>query len=182
MSPRRGSAQTLSSLLVVALLGLTGCVHKIHVTPIAPLVSERHILQTVRIQVSSLELEGADHRPGIILLEWPVEDLRTAITSYIRDRHTFTAVSEAEGSLTLTIQALLRLRSRETYRYTVRFEADLGPSGTPPVKTYVVEKEAVGSHVRWVTASDQDPIRAAVQGALDELLTQIEDDAQLYRK
>jgi len=50
------------------------------------------------------------------------------------------------------------------------------------VKSYVVQKEAVGSRVRWVTASDQDPIGAAVQAALDDLFMQIEEDAGLYRK
>jgi hypothetical protein len=44
----------------------------------------------------------------------------------------------------------------------------------------VVEKEAVGSRVRWVTASDQDPITEAVQAALDDLFLQIEEDATLY--
>jgi hypothetical protein len=46
----------------------------------------------------------------------------------------------------------------------------------------VVEKETVGSRIRWVAASDQAPIAAAVQAALDELFDQIEQDAALFRK
>jgi hypothetical protein len=72
------------------------------------------------------------------------------------------------------------MRSREAYHYIVHFEADLGPTGKPPIKSYVVQKETVGSRVRWVTASDQEPIAAAVQAALDDLFVQIENDATLY--
>ena len=50
------------------------------------------------------------------------------------------------------------------------------------MKSYVVQKEAVGSRVRWVTASDQNPISTAVQEALDDLFMQIEEDAALYGK
>jgi len=60
-------------------------------------------------------------------------------------------------------------------------ETDIGPADRPPVKSYVVQKEAVGSSVRWVTASDQDPIAQIVQAALDDLFTQIEADRALYR-
>jgi hypothetical protein len=48
------------------------------------------------------------------------------------------------------------------------------------IKAYRVEHVAVGSSVRWVTASDRDPIEAALQSALDDLLTQIETDRSLY--
>jgi hypothetical protein len=40
----------------------------------------------------------------------------------------------------------------------------------------------VGSRVRWVPASDEDPIAASVQAALDDLFLQIEEDAALYGK
>jgi hypothetical protein len=101
---------------------------------------------------------------------------------YARQRGTFRAAAEDQGSLTLTVKAWLWVRSREAYRYTVQFESDLGPTGRPPAKSYVVRKEAVGARVRWVTASDQDPIAAAVQAALDDLFMQIEEDAALYGK
>ena len=74
------------------------------------------------------------------------------------------------------------MRSRGNYRYSLRLESDLGPSDKPPIKSYVVEKEAMGSSLRWVTSSDQSPIAEAVQAALDDLLTQIEADYLLYRK
>jgi len=120
--------------------------------------------------------------PGIALLEWPAADLRRATVEYARQRGTFRAAGEDQGSLTLTIKGWLWVRSRETYRYTVHLESELGPTGKPPVKSYVVQKEAVGSRVRWVTASDQDPIGAAVQATLDDLFMHIEEDAALYGK
>lgn len=120
--------------------------------------------------------------PGISLLEWPADDLRGAIVEYARQRGTFRAAAEDQGSLTLTVKAWLWVRSREAYRYIVQLESDLGPTGRPPAKSYVVQKEAVGPRVRWVTASDQNPIAAAVQAALDDLFMQIEADAALYGK
>lgn len=118
--------------------------------------------------------------PGITLLDWPVNDLRAAIINYAHQRRTFTSVSEEEGALTLTIKAWLFMRSRGGYRYIVRFESDLGPSGKPPLKSYLAQRETVGSEVRWITASDQTPIAEAVQAALDDLFLQIEEDASLY--
>lgn len=118
--------------------------------------------------------------PGITLLEWPTKDLQTAIIDYIRERQTFSSVSSEEGTFTMIVKAWLWMRSRAEYRYTVRLEADLGPTGKEPIKSYLSQKEAVGSRVRWTTASDQDPIAEAVQRALDELLIQIEKDAALF--
>jgi hypothetical protein len=118
--------------------------------------------------------------PGITLLDWPAKNLRSALIDYAKQRHTFDAVSDEQGELTLTVRAWLWMRSRGDYRYIVHFESDLGPSGKPPIKSYVVQKEAVGSRVRWVTDSDQVPIGAAVQAVLDDLFLQIEEDATLY--
>ena len=73
------------------------------------------------------------------------------------------------------------MRSRGNYRYSLRLESALGPSGNPPIKSYLVEKETVGSSVRWITTSDQTPVAEAVQAALDDLLSQIEADHLLYR-
>lgn len=120
--------------------------------------------------------------PGIALLEWPAKDLRAAIIDYIQQRRTFASVSDEQGKLTLTMKAWLRMQSSREYRYILRLESDLGPTAKPPVKTYKVEKDAVGSQVRWVTASDQDPIAEAVQAALDDLFSQIEEDSTLYGK
>lgn len=120
--------------------------------------------------------------PGIALLEWPAADLRQAIVDYARQRGTFVTAGDDQRSLTMVVKAWLWLRSRDTYRYTVHLESDLGPTDKPPVKSYTVEKETVGSRVRWVPASDQDPIAASVQAALDDLFMQIEEDAALYRK
>ena len=120
--------------------------------------------------------------PGIALLEWPAVDLRQGIVEYARQRGTFRAASEEQGTLTLTVMAWLWVRSREAYQYILHLESDLGPTGQAAVKSYVVEKETVGPRVRWTTSSDQQPIGAAVQAALDDLFMQIEEDAALYGK
>ena len=120
--------------------------------------------------------------PGIALLEWPAQDLRSAAIDYIQSRQTFAAVGDKPADLTLTVKSWLTMRSRGNYRYSLRLESDLGPPEKPPIKSYVVEKETVGSRVRWITASDQTPIAEAVQAALDDLLTQIEADHLMYRK
>jgi hypothetical protein len=120
--------------------------------------------------------------PGIALLDWPAADLRRAIVEYARQRGTFRTAGDEQGSLTLIVKAWLWVRSREAYRYIIHLESDLGPTGKSPVKSYVVEKETVGSRVRSVTSSDEGPITAAVQSALDDLFLQIEEDAALYRK
>jgi hypothetical protein len=158
-----------------------GCAHKIHVTPIPPIVAEIPIPYSVQVIVPFLALQGADHMPGIALLQWPAKDLRTAAIGYIQQRRTFVSAGDASSDLTLTMKAWLSLLSRGEYRYTLRLETDLGPAGQPTLKSYVVQKEAVGSSVRWITASDQDPIGQVVQAAFDDLLTQIEADRALYR-
>ena len=155
---------------------------QLHVTPVASAAPSAAIDQTLRVAVPLLALQGPDRMPDIALLEWPATDLRRAIVEYARQRGTFRAAAEDQGYLTLSIKAWLWVRSREAYRYTVHLESELGPTGKPPVKSYVVQKEAVGSRARWVTASDQDPIGAAVQAALDDLFMQIEEDAALYGK
>jgi hypothetical protein len=161
------------------LFGL-GCVHRIHVTPGPSAISPTAIAQSVQVIVPFLALEGADHRPGITLLDWPAQDLRSAAVNYIQSRRSFASASDKPTDLTLSIKAWLTMRSRGNYHYRLRLESALGPSGTPPIKSYLVEKEATGSSVRWITASDQTPIAETVQAALDELLSQIEADHLLY--
>ena len=179
----RQSRHLASSLLCAScLLSFVACTHKIHVSPVASATQSAVIDQTLRVAVPLLAVQGPDRMPGIALLEWPAADLRRAIVEYARQRGTFRAVGEDQSSLTLSIKGWLWVRSREAYRYTVHLESELGPTGKPPVKSYVVQNEAVGSHVRWVTASDQDPIGTAVQAALDDLFMQIEEDAALFRK
>jgi hypothetical protein len=170
-----------SRILLSALLLLSwGCVHRIHVTPGPSAISPTAIAQSVQVIVPFLALEGADHRPGITLLDWPSQDLRSAAINYIQSRRSFASVRDKPADLTLRINAWLTMRSHGGYHYRLRLESALGPSGTPPIKSYLVEKEATGSSVRWVTASDQIPIAEAVQAALDELLSQIEADHLLY--
>ncbi len=120
--------------------------------------------------------------PGIGSLDWPAKDLQAATIHYVQQRGTFASAGAVPGDFMLTIRAWLTMRSRGNYLYKLRLESGLGPSGKTPLKTYVVEKETVGSAVRWVTASDRDPIQQAVQAALDDLLGQIERDAALYRR
>jgi len=119
--------------------------------------------------------------PGIALFDWPAQDLRSAAIDYIQSRQSFASVSDKPADLTLTIKAWLTMRSRGSYRYSLRLESALGPSAKLPTKSYLVVKEAVGSSVRWVTSSDQTPIAETVQAALDDLLSQIEADHLLYQ-
>ena len=120
--------------------------------------------------------------PGITLLEWPAQDLRSALIDYIQSRQTFASVGDRPADLTLTVKAWLTMRSRGNYRYSLRLESAIGPSEKPPIKVYLVEKETAGSRVRWITSSDETPIAEAVQAALDDLLAQIEADHLFYRK
>ena len=175
---RQSSRILLSGLLLLS----WGCVHRIHVTSAAPAVSPNTIGQSLYVVVPFLAVEGADHRPGIALLEWPAQDLRSATIDYIQSRRTFASVGDRPADLTLTVKAWLTMRSRGNYRYSLRLESALGPSGNQPVKSYLVEKETVGSSVRWITNSDQAPIAEAIQAALDDLLAQIEADYLLYSK
>lgn len=168
-------------LLSVLLLLSWGCVHRIHVTPAPPTISPAPIAQSLQIIVPFLALQGADHRPGITLLDWPAQDLRSAAIDYIQSRRSFASVSDKPADLTLNIKAWLTMRSRDNYYYRLRLESALGPSSAPSIKSYLVEKETVGSGVRWITASDHTPIEEAVQAAFDELLSQIETDRLLYQ-
>jgi hypothetical protein len=168
-------------VLGATLLLSWGCVHRIQVAPSPLAVSSITIGQSVQVILPFLVLIGADHRKGITLLEWPAQDLRSGAIAYIQSRQTFTSVSDTPADLTLTVKAWLTMRSSSNYRYTLRLESALGPSGQLPIKSYLVEKEAIGSSVRWITASDQTPIAETVQAALDDLLTQIEADHLLYR-
>jgi hypothetical protein len=170
-----------SRILFSGLLMLSwGCVHRIHVTPTPPAVSPTAIAQSLQVIVPFLAVEGADHRPSITLLDWPAQDLRSEAINYIQSRQSFASVSDRPADLTLTVKAWLTMRSRSNYRYSLRLESALGPSKKLPIKSYLVEKEAVGSSVRWLTASDQTPIAETVQAALDDLLSQIEADHLLY--
>ena len=119
--------------------------------------------------------------PGIPLLHWPAQDLRTAAINYIQSHQSFASVGDKPADLILTVKAWLTMRSGSKYRYSLRLESALGSSEKPPIKSYLVEKETVGSSVRWITTSDQTPIAEAVQAALDDLLLQIEADHLLYQ-
>lgn len=171
-----------SWLVAASVLLCNGCVHRIHVAPAPSVVVDHPIPHTAQVVVPFLSIEGADHMPGIPVFEWPAKDFRAATIAYIQTRQTFTSAGQEPGALTLTIKAWLTMRSRGTYRYAIRLESELGLPGKPATKSYVSEQEEEGSRIRWTTASDQDPIARAVQGALDQLLTQIEADAPLYRR
>lgn len=171
----------IGSIICCLSLFNAGCAHKIHVAPSPPTVAETPIPSSVQVIVPFLALKGADHMPGIALLQWPAKDLRAAAIGYIQQRRTFDAAGDAPGDLALIMKAWLTMLSRWEYRYILRLETEIGPADRPAVKSYVVEKEAVGSSVRWITASDQDPIAQVVQTAFDDLFTQIEADYALYR-
>lgn len=167
-------------VLVLLLTLPTGCVHRIHVDPLPVSPSSTTIPRSLQIAVGPLSLEGADHMPGITLLNWPHRDLSQALIRYVQQRNTFRSASTDPAELTLGIATKLALASRQNrYHYRVSLQAEMSEA-SQLIKTYRIEHVAVGSSVRWVTASDRDPIQAALQSALDDLLTQIETDRSLY--
>ncbi len=160
-------------------LSLFGCLHTIHVMPEPETVASDPIPLSLKVEVTGFALEGADHMPGIGLLEWTWQDFRQGVISYIEKRHSFRSVGTGPADVTLSLKASLAMRSHDRYLYILRLEAALSSAKTPAIASYAVETRAIGSFVRWVTASDQDPINRALQKALDELLTKIEADRSL---
>jgi hypothetical protein len=167
-------------ILVLLLILSTGCVHRIQVNPLPAGPASTTIPRSLQIVVGPLAIEGADHRPGITLLEWPHRDLSQAIVHYARRRETFSSVFTGTAELVLHITTKLALADRQgRYHYHIHVQAEMS-EGDRLVKTYRAEHTAAGSRVRWVTASDRDPIESALQLALDELFAQIETDRSLY--
>lgn len=167
-------------LLALILIVSAGCVHRIEVDPIPANQASTTIPRSLQLTVSALALEGADHRPGIIFLEWPTHDLGQAVIRYAQRRGTFSSVSPGPADLRLHITSKLALASRQgRYHYHIRLKGELIQTDQP-LKTYDVEHTAAGSMVRWVAASDRDPIEAALQLALDDLFGRIEADQALY--
>lgn len=166
-------------ILLLILTALPGCVRRIEVHPVPSHPANSSIPRSLQVAISSLTIQGADHMPGITLLEWRTPDLSRATMEYIRNRGTFASVSERPADLVMKLTARLSMIARGPYVYHVRLQADMG-TVTEPIKSYDVERSAIGSSVRWVTASDRDPIEAALQSALEDLLTNIESDSSLY--
>ena len=166
-------------LLALYVTGV-GCVHRIQVTPLPISVSSITIPRTLQAVVSPIAMEGADHRPGIALLEWPHLDLKQAVLRYLQQRGTFTSVSPDPADLTLRVATKLTLNSRSSlYKYRVVLQAEMSEAAGV-MRSYRAEHTAAGSSVRWVTASDRDPIETALRGALEDLMRQIEGDGALY--
>jgi hypothetical protein len=114
------------------------------------------------------------------LLEWPHDDLREAIIRYVEHRGTFGSVLADNADLTLRVSTKLALASRQgVYHYTIRLQAEMREADRP-IRSYFSERTAPGSSVRWVTASDRDPIESALRSALDDLCAQIEADRSFY--
>lgn len=166
-------------ILLLILTALPGCVRRIEVHPVPSRPASSSIPRSLQVAINSLTIQGADHMPGITLLEWRTPDLSRATMEYIRKRGTFASVSEGPADLAMKLTAKLSMIARGPYVYHVRLQTDMG-TVTEPIKSYDVERSATGSSVRWVTASDRDPIEAALQLALEDLLTSIESDRSLY--
>lgn len=166
--------------LVLMLIILTGCVHRIEVHPLPSIQATKTIARTIQIVVTPPTLEGADHRPGITLLEWPHDNLRQAVTHYAQHRRTFRSVSSDQADLLLHITTKLALASRKgRYHYSIQLHAEIRETDHL-VKAYQAEATIAGSLARWVSASDRDPTHTALQTALDDLFIQIEQDDSLY--
>lgn len=167
-------------LCIIGCLIGTGCVHRIHVSPLPTTMSSLTIPRSLQLMVSPITMVGADHRPGITLLKWSENDLTQAVVRYLQQRGTFASVSTDRADLTLSMATKLSLTSRQNrYHYRIHLHAEMKESAQL-VKSYVAEQDVAGSMVRWVTASDRDPIESALQLALEELMTQIEADNRLY--
>ncbi len=168
------------SLLAICLISI-GCVHRIHVTPVPTIApSNTTIPRSLQAIMSPIALEGPDHRPGITLLDWSHHDLTQGIIGYLRQRGTFASVSPESEDLSLHVATKLVLSSRRgLYHYRIILQADMRDA-SQLIKSYLAEQTAVGSSVRWVTASDRHPIEAALQLALEDLLGKIEADRLLY--
>ena len=165
-------------IVLLILTALPGCVHQIEVHPVPSHPASSSIPRSLQVAINSLTIQGADHMPGITLLEWRTPDLSRATMEYIRNRGTFASVSEGPADLAMRLTARLSMIARGPYVYHVRLQADM-ETVTEPIKSYDVERSATGSSVRWITASDRDPIEEALQSALEDLLTSIESDRSL---
>lgn len=172
---RHVSPRLLILLMGLSLLG-SGCVHRIHVDPPSNGPTTMTIPVGAQLDVPFLAIEGADHMPGIPMLDWPAKDLRQAIIHYFAERQTFRSIGSDPADIKMVVKAWLTLRAPDRYLYRVHLEADLSYPGQGAFKTYAAEGEAIGSSVRWITASDQEPIDAATSQALQQLAAQIEQD------
>ena len=171
---------TFTMLLLGLCVTWAGCVHRIQVTPLSASASSITIPRTLQAVVSPIALEGPDHRPGIALLEWSHLDLKQAVVQYLQQRSTFASVSSDSADLTLRVATKLTLTSHSgLYRYRIGLQAEMR-EGARLIKSYLAEQTAVGSSVRWVTASDRDPIETALQAALEDLMGQVEADRSIY--
>ena len=171
---------TFTMLLLALCMTWAGCVHRIQVTPLSASASSITIPRTLQAVVSPISTEGPDHRPGIAMLEWPHLDLKQAVLQYLQQRGTFASVSPSPADLTLRVATKLALTSRSgLYHYRIVLQAEMS-EGARLIKSYRSEQTAVGSSVRWVTASDRDPIETALQSALEDLMRQVEADQPIY--
>lgn len=168
-----------AGLVLFGVAMLPGCTHHIEVHPLPSHPAQTSIPHSLQVAVSGLTIQGADHMPGITLLQWTPRDLAQAAQHYIRQRGTFTSVSGDTADLAMKLTTRLTMISRGPYVYTIHLHADVG-TATEPIKSYDIERSATGSSVRWVTASDRDPIEEALQSSLEDLLTNIESDRALY--
>lgn len=171
---------TFTILLLALCVTGEGCVHRIQVTPLSASTSSITIPRTLQAVISPISMEGPDHRPGIAMLEWPHLDLKQAVLQYLQQRGAFASVSPDPADLTLRVSTKLVLTSRSgLYRYRIVLHAEMS-EGVRFIKSYRTEQTAVGSSVRWVTASDRDPIETALQAALEDLMRQVEADQPIY--
>lgn len=167
-------------LLLSLCVTWVGCVHRIQVMPLPTSASSVTIPRTLQAVISPISMEGPDHRPGIVLLEWPHLDLKQAVLRYLQQRDTFASVSFDPADLTLHVATKLTLTSHSgLYHYRIGLQAEMS-EGVRSIKSYRAEHTAVGSSVRWVTASDRDPIETALQAALEDLMRQVEADRLIY--
>ncbi|MEK6533813.1 MAG: hypothetical protein AABZ52_07965, partial [Nitrospirota bacterium] len=118
-------------ILLLILTALPGCVRRIEVHPVPSHPASSSIPRSLQVAISSLTIQGADHMPGITLLEWRTPDLSRATMEYIRKRGTFASVSEGPADLAMKLTARLSMIARGSYVYHVRLQADMGTVTEP---------------------------------------------------
>ena len=101
--------------LLLSLTALPGCVRRIEVHPVPSHPANSLIPRSLQVASSSLTIHGADHMPGITLLEWRTSDLSRATMEYLRKRGTFASVSEGPADLAMKLTARLSMIARGPY-------------------------------------------------------------------
>ena len=88
--------------LALGFLSLSGCMHRIEVHPAPGQTASATIPRHTQALVGAFAIQGADHMPGITLLEWTPRDFSRGVIDYFRQRGTFAGISARSSRTTPT--------------------------------------------------------------------------------